>query len=189
VESQPAPVLWRRVLLSVVALAVVAGLTWLGWTWRHPHAFEDAGGWGVGADHKKVGETLYVGMSYAPRDATGEVTLDGGEANVVSGADVAETALLLCTLEEPAEVGAIGSYVGDTIHEDCASLEPIEDERMGLNATPRQQVVLAVTLTERGTVHIRDVDLAYGHGWQRGTQRIGGEVFMSTDDLPEDYYP
>jgi hypothetical protein len=44
-----------------------------------------------------------------------------------------------------------------------------------LNADPYQQLVMAVMLTKAGRDHVEGVDLDYSHGWQRGTQRIGGD--------------
>src|SRR6478672_725964 len=136
-------------MVAVLAAVLLGGVVGLGWTWRHPQAFKDAGGWGVGFRDAEVGQTYYVGMSY-PRDRDGgHVTLHGGRVDVVRGADLATTELLLCSLDPDANVGAIGGYSGDGIHDDCATLEPIEGARLDLHYSPlRQQVVVAVTLKE-----------------------------------------
>jgi hypothetical protein len=52
---------------------------------------------------------------------------------------------------------------------------PVEGATLELNADPYQQLVMAVMLTKAGRVHVEGVDLDYSHGWQRGTQRIGGD--------------
>ena len=171
----------RAALAAVLVTVVLVGSGFLGWTWRHPQAFVDAGGWGTGLGEKQVGDTIYVGMSYPRNRDGGHVTLHGGRVNVSSGSDNADVDLLVCTLDPDARVGAIGSYVGDNIHDDCSALEPIEGQRLDLQYAPmRQQVVLAVTLTHRGTVKVSDVTLVYSDRWQRGTQRTGGEVVVST---------
>lgn len=168
-------------MVAVLAAALLGGVVYLAWTWRHPQAFTDAGGWGAGYREAEVGQTFYVGMTY-PRDRDGgHVTLHGGRVDVVRGSDVAETALLLCTLDADANVGAIGTYVDDSIQEDCAELEPIDGARLDLHYAPlRQQVVMAVTMVHPGRVKVAGISLDYSDRWQSGTQRTGGEVVVST---------
>lgn len=174
----------RLVLTVVVLAALLGGAARVGWIWAHPQAFMDAGGWGMGADNRKVGATIYAGISY-PRDRDGgHVVLRGGQANIVSGAQNADVELLVCTLDPEAEFGAIGSYSGKGIYKACLSLEPLEGERLDLHYAPmRQQIVMKVTLTQRGTVNISDVTLDYNFGWQRGSQRTGGNIVMSTGSI------
>ena len=174
----------RLVLVVLVVAASIGGGARVGWIWKHPQAFGDPGGWGMGIGDRRVGATLYAGMSY-PRDhGGGRVTLQGGQANIVSGAEKADVELLVCTLDPDAEVGAIGSYLGNGIHEACLSLVPIEGEGLDLHHSPmRQQVVVKVTLTKPGTVTISDITLDYTFGWQRGSQRTGGNIVMSSDPV------
>jgi len=175
---------YGRLLRGGLIAAVVVGVALLGWSWRHPEAFHDSGGWGVTAPNSKIGETLYVGMSYPRSEDGGYVTLHGGHVNFNSGADNADVELLLCTIDPNAGVGAIGSYRGDSIHEDCSNLVPIHGQRLHLeSAGMSQQVVLAVTLTYRGSVDISDITLDYTYGWHRGSQRTGGQVVMSTEEI------
>ncbi len=89
-----------------------------------------------------------------------------------------------CTIDPDAGIGAIGSYGGDSIHDGCTSLVPLEGQRVDLQyARMRQQTVLKVTLTHRGSVNISDITLDYGYGWQRGSQRTGGQIVMSTEAI------
>jgi hypothetical protein len=174
----------RRLLQAALVVAVVGGLTLLGWTWRHPHAFHESGGWGITAEKTQVGETVYVGMSYPQGREGGHVLLRSGHPNFDSGAEIAEVEILLCTIDPGARIGAIGSYVGDRIHRDCSALVPIEGQRIDLQYEPlRQQVVVGATLTHRGSVTISDITLDYDYGWQRGSQRIGGQIVMSTEAI------
>ena len=53
----------RWTVVGVVVAALVASLAVVAWQWRHPHAFDDAGGWGIGG-HDIVGQHMYVGISY-----------------------------------------------------------------------------------------------------------------------------
>lgn len=175
---------YRRALLAAVVAVVLAGFVLLGWTWRHPQAFVDPGGWATGIGKKQVGDTIYVGMSYPRSRDGGHVTLRSGRVNFGAGAENAEVDLLICALDAEARVGAIGSYVGDSIHDDCSTLVPIEGQRLDLQYSPmRQQVVLAVTLTHPGSVKISDVTLGYSHRWRRGLQRTGGGVVVSTEAI------
>lgn len=180
----------RRVGAIVAALALLAGLAGLGWTWRHPHAFEEAGGWGMGGEHKQVGEKLYVGMSYPVRGHDGKtVELIEGHANIGRGEDVADADLVVCTLDPREEVGAIGSFVGKDVDRFCSDVAPIDHTRIDLTYAPmKQQVLLVLSLTSPGTVQVRDVELSYQDGWRRGSQHIGGEIWMTTGKLPKDYY-
>lgn len=172
---------YRRALLTGLLVVVLGGSLLLGWTWRHPQAFADPGGWGFEMPKKHVGDTIYVGMSYPRNRDGGHVTLHGGQVNIDAGAENAEVDLMVCALDPDAQIGAIGSYAGDTIRDDCSTLVPIDGQRLDLHYSPlRQQVVLAVTLTHRGAVEISDVTLDYSHRWQRGSQRTGGRVIVST---------
>jgi hypothetical protein len=47
---------------------------------------------------------------------------------------------------------------------------------MRLNAEPPQQLVVEVRLAPSGQVSIQGLEVTYSHGWQRGTQVIGGDV-------------
>ena len=178
------PSLHRRLLRTALVATVFSGVVFLGWTWRHPQAFADPGGWGFNAPNKQVGDTLYVGMSYPWGRDGGHVVLHGGHVNIDSGADNADVKLLLCTIDPDAGDGAIGSYDGPGIESGCSALVPIQDQRMDMQYAPmRQQVVLEVTLTHRGTVSISDVTLDYSYGWRSGGQRTGGQVVMSTEAI------
>jgi hypothetical protein len=179
----------RRIVGAVLVLALAAGLLALGWTWRHPHAFSDAGGWGMGGEEHRIGETLYVGMSYPAERDGGRVELLDGQVNFSRGAEVADAELLVCTLDPAAKVGAIGSTRGEDVLDYCTDLDPIDGRQLDLHYAPmRQQVLLALTLTARGTAVVQDISLTYKDGWRRGTQRTGGEVWMSSGTLPRDYY-
>jgi hypothetical protein len=171
-------------VVAALVTAVVGGAVLLGWTWRHPQAFEGPGGSSFTAPKRQVGDTLYVGMSYPRGRDGGHVIVHGGHANIASGADNAEVELLLCTIDPDAEVDAIGSYDGDSIHRDCSALVPLQEQRLDLQYEPlRQQVVLGVTLTHTGSVSISDITWDYSDGWRRGSQHTGGEVVMSTEAL------
>jgi hypothetical protein len=163
-----------------LALALVAGLAVLGWTWRHPTAFPEAGGWGVGSHQRPVGAPFYVGMTSENHDARGTVTIHSARAHVVRDSAAAEIEFFVCTVDPSSGVGSIGAVPQSEIHHECSALVPAEGAKMRLNATPRQQVVMAVSLSHAGRVKVEGLDLDYSHGWQHGTQRTGGEVDLGS---------
>ena len=179
VGTGPARKVPRRTLwvTSVAAGTVlVAGLAAAGWSWRHPAAFTEAGGWGVGHKDLPLGVPLYLGMSNEDRGTSGVVSIHAARPHVVSDSASARIEFFVCTIDESAGVGAIGTSLGSDIHDYCSALVPAEGATLELNADPPQQLVMAVSLTNAGRVQVQGIDLDYSDGWQRGTQRIGGDV-------------
>ncbi|MDP3892242.1 hypothetical protein [Nocardioides sp.] len=169
-----------RLLIGLMTLAVLAGMVALGWVWRHPTAFGEAGGWGVSNSSWPLGTTLYVGMTYEPPEATGEVVVRSAQPRVPLDSADSGIAFFVCTVDSSAGVGAVGTVGESDIQEECSSLRPAEGASLTLNATPREQLVMAVTPHQRGRLTVRGVDLTYSHGWQRGAQLIGGEVELES---------
>lgn len=166
-------------IVGAASALAIAGLVVLASLWRHPGAFEDAGGWAAGNEHAEVGEPLYVGMSYENGDGGGSITIHGVVPHIVSDTAGAAVTFFVCTVD-PDVVGAVGVVGDDEIRQECAEIAPADGATMGLNATPRQQVVMAVTLGHAGRVEIDGIDIDYSHGWQSGTQHTGGEVVVAT---------
>jgi hypothetical protein len=160
----------------LVVLATLLGLSTLGWFWRHPTAFHGYGGWTVGHESWPVGDPLFVGITYPERGAGGSVTIRAASAHLAGDSTGVEIEFFVCTINEAAGVGAVGAAGLDAISRTCSSLRPVSGAEMTLAETAADQLVMAVTLTEPGRVVIRGVDLSYSHGWQRGTQRVGGDV-------------
>ncbi|MDP3967067.1 MAG: hypothetical protein Q8Q02_02205 [Nocardioides sp.] len=169
----------RRALAWLLGLALVAGLALLGWTWRHPTAFPEAGGWGSTHDRARPGVPLYVGMTYPEDDAHGSMTVEKVRANVVSDSADATIDFYVCTVDGSEGIGAIGSAMGDDIDDYCLSLVPAEGVEVDLDAVPMEQVVMEVAIGRPGVVRIEGMDLTYRLGWQTGTQRTGGFVELA----------
>lgn len=166
----------RRLVAVLVVLATIAALAWAGWSWRHPAAFHEYGGFGVGFDELRDGGTRFVGMSYVADGAEDEVTIHSARAVTRSGPSTATVELLVCTFDEDAGVGALGAVGEDEIERDCASLVPAEGATLRLSGTPTQQLIVAFSLPEPGRLKIRGVEVDYSHGWRRGTQLVGGDI-------------
>ena len=55
----------------------------------------------------------------------------------------------------------------------CGAMAPADGLTMQLSD---QQLIVAVTPHRVGTMLLRGLDVSYRHGWQDGTQRVGGDV-------------
>ena len=168
----------RGVLGALVVLALIA-LGLLVSVWRHPSAFPEAGGWGVGTRHQKMSEPVFVGMTYPDEDAEGTVSIDEVKGHAVTDTAAAELAYFVCTIDTAAE-GTIGSGSQADVDEFCSTLTPADGATLSLGNHPREQLLLEVTPTRQGVVKIHGLDVTYTHGWQHGTQRIGGDVKVRT---------
>lgn len=166
----PRVAVWLLVALLFVACWVA------GWVWRHPQAFEPAGGWGM-AGISPVGVPTYVGMSYDRDGEHGVATIHDARAHVLLNSAGARIDFFVCRVDGSSGVGAIGSVRGEKeIQRECLSLEPVDEARVRLGRAPMDQIVMAVTLTTPGRVAIDSAEVRYSRGWQTGTQSIGGEV-------------
>lgn len=168
------------VALGAVGVALLTGAS-VARHWRsHPTAFVPAGGWGTSHDAFRAGRTLYVGMTYEAREAEGVVTLTGLAPRLTDDSSGTIVEFFVCEVDSSAGIGAIGNVYGRGIGEQCTSLVPAEGARLRLNADPKQQVVMAVSPQRPGGVTVDGIDITYVHGWQHGSQRVGGEVRLRT---------
>lgn len=164
-------------LLTVLAVALVAGLGVAGWRWREISVYPEAGGWGMGARTWKIGKPIYIGMSYEKDDAHGTITITSARPDVVHDSADAHIGFYVCTVNT-AETGAIGSSDERDMRRFCSSLVPADGARLKLNAHPFQQVVMAVTLTRPGRVKIAGMRISYARGWHRGSDLTGGIIVV-----------
>ena len=163
----------KRLLLASAGLLVLGVLVFLGWTWRHPSAFEDYGGWGVGSTDWRVGKTAYVGMTFPDDRASGWVRIHGADPHGLADSTGAEFAYFLCAPKPGPTGAAIGIVSESDVPRQCGGLVPAADATFSLT---KQQLVVAVTPSREGLVVLHGLDLHYTDGWQNGTQRVGGDV-------------
>lgn len=168
---------WIRGSLAVLVALALGGVGLLAFEWRHPSAFPDAGGWGVGSRHQPLDEPVFVAMTYPDLDSDETVRVDRVTGHGVTDSADAELAYLVCTLRPRVE-GAIGSADRATADKYCSALTPADGVTLSLGRHPREQLLLEVTLTRPGVVRIHGLDVTYAHGWQHGTQHIGGDVAL-----------
>ena len=168
----------RWAVVGVVVVALVASLAVVAWQWRHPHAFRDAGGWGV-IGHDTVGQHMYVGMSY-DRDGEHETaTIHHVTADVAVNSSAARIKFYVCRVDPAQRVGAIGSLNG-SVRRYCLSLVPVHEAKLGLGRHPMDQIIMGLFPTRPGRVTVRNVEVTYSRGWQTGTQRVGGRITLRT---------
>jgi hypothetical protein len=163
----------KRLLLAGLGLLLLGALAVLAWMWRHPSAFEDYGGWGVGHTDWRVGRTAYVGMTFPDDRAGGSIRIHGAEPHGLADSTGADLAYFLCTPRSGPAGAAIGIASASEASRQCGRLVPAGNETLSLS---EQQLVVAITPRREGVVALHGLDLHYGDGWQSGTQRVGGDV-------------
>ena len=178
----PPPGRWwppsRRILLVAAVVVVVAAVAGPLWAWRHISVFHDAGGWGFRGVQRPTDSPLYVGMTSELRGAHGTITIRSVDAIVEQDSAGAAISFFVCTVDPSSGVGSIGVVHERAVHQECSRLVPAEGATLRLNHHPREQLVMALQLRHRGTLHVRAADLAYARGWQRGHQQVGGDAVL-----------
>lgn len=166
-----------------------------------PHALGETGG--TITAHPAIGQTEYFGMSVYPEigdvpditmssAASGPpvqvsgptqlperaVTVDIVDAriNVAENSSDAHLALLYC-VHRTKNLG-MGAGFADTLHQVCRGVEPLAPGNYLLS--DNRDVVLAVTPTRVGTVHVEGLTIDYRDGLRRGSQSVGTRIIADT---------
>jgi hypothetical protein len=171
----------RRAIVIALSLVTLAGLVAAGavveHARRHPEAFRTYdSGWTTGYPHSAIDQTHYVGMSYAPKDEHGQVTIREVKAHGVDDTADASLKFFVCTLK--GDIGGIGMGRDEDVQRFCSLLVPAAGARLELNGTPRQQLLISITLRKPGRAKVHGVDLTYSYGWRSGNQHIGGNAIL-----------
>lgn len=139
-----------RLLVWVLALGLLAGLGYVGWLWRHPDVFPDAGSSTKGYSAAKPGRAAWFGMGYEDEDAGGTITIRDVQAHGVEDTADAEIEFFVCTIDRSARIGGIGVAGPRDIEDSCSSLVPAEGATIHLDADLPEQIVASVTLGHPG---------------------------------------
>src|SRR6476619_3966582 len=130
----------KRMPLIGLGLLLLAVLVLIGWTWRHPSAFEDYGGWGVGNTDWRVGKTAYVGMTFPSDAASGWVRIQGADPHGLADSTGAKFAYFVCTPEPGPTGGAIGFASDSDFPKQCDGLVSATGAKLSL---AKQQLIVA----------------------------------------------
>ncbi|GAB3855031.1 hypothetical protein GCM10028801_10100 [Nocardioides maradonensis] len=152
-------------------LLLVGGVAWLGWAWRHPHAFRDESGFSEFLNRARVGRTTYVGLAGA-EVVSMRVTLTSAAPRVVTNTADATIEVLVCVLRHGQTGGGVGLQGERMTHRMC-DLGPASGAELLPGGFPSRELVVAITPHRPGRVRIDGIDVRYDAGWRRGSQHIG----------------
>jgi hypothetical protein len=163
---------------GVVAVLVVAGLAW---TLRTPPPLWPAPTYG-GSDVLPVGHTLYIDMAVAVRDDSGtgpesyRLRIDSLVPRITENSAKATVAILVCTRNG----GTLG--VGaqeDGLDASCTSVLPFTGEQEIDLGFMTAQILLAVTPTVPGTLHVDGLDVTYAQDGRAVTTTSGADLTLT----------
>ncbi|WP_193612323.1 hypothetical protein [Nocardioides lijunqiniae] len=167
-----------RAVVAGVALVLTCGLVAGLWHWRTGADVFVAGGGSAVDDDWPVGEAIYLGVAEEETDLRGDIEIREIEADILKDEAAVRVEYLLCTVDPSSGVGGVGSVRKSDIEEQCSELVPAQGQRMTLNATPRQQLVMAVTPTRPGAITIKGTTVSYDYGWRVGSEFLTVELVM-----------
>lgn len=170
----------RRFALAaglVAAVVVVAGAA-ATWHWRtHPEALPDAGTHSMSMK-LGPGETAYAAVTHPDAGNDASITIDSASAQVLENSADARTRFFVCALHtDGPDAGAIGVVDATTFSQMCRNPEPVAPGiDLALGRKQPEQLILAITVNQRGRVRTESVDISYAHGWQKGTQTVAANL-------------
>jgi hypothetical protein len=174
----------RRVAAAVAAAAgiaavlLVAGLVW---TLRVPPELWPAPTYG-GSDRLPVGHTLYVDTAISVRDDSGtgpqsyRLRIDSLVPRITENSAKAAVSILVCTRNG----GTLGVGAQENgLDASCTSVLPFTGQQEIDLGFMTQQILLAVTPTASGTLHIEGLDVTYAAGGRAVTQVSGADLTLT----------
>lgn len=167
-------------LVWLLVLGMVAAVAYVGWLWRHPDVFPEAGGSEKGYRAATPGRAAWFGMVDPTDRATGTLTIRDVQARDVDDSADSEIEFFVCTIDAAAGIGGIGVVGPRGIEEYCSSLVPADGATIHLDSDTPEQIVASVTLGHGGRVSFAGMDVSYDHGWQSGTEHTGVDVVAHT---------
>jgi hypothetical protein len=167
---------WRRVrrgLGALAAITLIVALGIVGWTWRHPSAFDAySGGGGSGISRVGANRPAYFGVSYP---SSGTVHLDNLKPDVVSNGAHATFAFVICHID-PTDPTASLLAAGRPrdVRDNCARVTRAIGSSLDLGVNAGEQLLMEVIPAQAGVVRIAGVEATYSFGWQHGTPSTSG---------------
>lgn len=171
-----------RVVAGVAAillvLAAVAGAYW----WSHPKVLLGGTMRGAFAPQPMSAFPAHVGFTSSHRGEPETITLRDVDLDLGNNTAGFTASVAVCT---PRGSGALGALMADEdVADFCSDLRPVRDGvTMRLAAERSDYFIVTLTPKQPGTAHLRRVDVSYsrggGHLFQRGTQRLEGDVKLT----------
>lgn len=189
-SSSSPRVLPRRRLATVAAVVILAaGLLAAGRWWMTPDLFPDSGA-GMSVDPRSVTRAaMTVGVTAPYTDGQAERTeltfTDTAAAELSTNSAEARAEVAVCRAKPGTDL--IGVVPLSDVSEFCDEVEPVGDGvRMSQHhweASERDYLIVTLTPTRPGKVHLAEVTLSYrtdrSHFYRRGTDTIGLDVTVS----------
>ncbi len=179
----------RRLTAAAVGVVLLVGLLAAGRWWMTPDLFPDSGA-GMSVDPRSVTRAaMTVGVT-APNtgeeaDRTDVTFTDTAAAELSTNTAEAKVDVAVCKARPGAD--PIGVVPLSDVGEFCDEVEPVGDGvRMSQgpwDARERDYVIVTLTPTRPGRVHLAEVSLSYrtdrSQFYRRGTDTIGLDVSVS----------
>ena len=175
----------RVTAVAALSLLVVAGLVLVAafaWVVAAPPPLVPAQGDG-NSGPLTIGRTLYVDAAVYVRDDAGNgpestpLRLDAIAPRISENSAKATIALLVCTRNG----GSLGVGAQESgLDASCTSVLPFTGQQEVDLGFMRTQILLAVTATAPGTVHVEGLDVTYSDGGRAVTQLTGLTVTLTT---------
>ena len=169
---------WRRVVLAVLIVALVGGLAWGAWWWRHPGAFHQAPAdeWSLGGGEIEPTSDLplHIRTAWPKQDSVGAVTLTKAEPHMLVNTADAQISFHICVAGRE----GISSVHGD-LSDWCQNVTELEGAEFPLSTTsPVDPIIMTISATNPGELKLQGMDLTYQQGFQNGMQRVGEYVWL-----------
>ena len=186
--SRPALPPRRLAAVAVVGFLVVGLLAGGRW-WMTPDLFPDSGA-GMSMDPRSVTQAaMTVGVTAPHTDEQAERTeltfTDTAAADLSTNTAEARAEIAVCRAKPGAD--PIGVVPLSDVSEFCDRVDPVADgvrmSQTHWEAHERDYVIVTLTPTRPGQVHLTEVSLSYrtdrSHFYRRGTDTIGLDVSIS----------
>lgn len=174
----------RLATVSVLLVVLVAGAGGAGWWWTHASVLDDRmTGGGFWFDPLPVAEgPFHVGVSMPATDrGTDEIiTVRSVDIGFAENSAAADATLVICVPTR----NMLGAANGD-LSTECPEVRAIsEGTRLRVSSGALEHLVLTVTPTRAGRVHVDRVEVTYArdgrHLWQRGVTSGEFDVRITT---------
>ena len=168
----------RRLLLGVLPVAVLlGGGAWAWHWWTDPDVFAEGGARLELRRDLDRARPLHLGMTYTPRGEHRMLRVTDAEPVVIENSAEAVFEVRLCT---PRPGDGVGGTFG-RLERWCSQVREAVGSDLEVRGAPgADYVVLTVTPTTRGVVHVDGLRLSYREGragwWRRGTDHVGDEL-------------